>query len=508
MKGSHDRERISPPQSIDTISVPTSTDDSQSQLIEKLLLYESCSRTADADFQASCAHLWPLFVTLQTIGRKCSEERLSTDRNASMKRKSARTGFFGFGSSREKSSSRSIGTASSAASSPDTDDAQMLKGRLSYERIVHSYKILAGNQDEFGLNKASSTATRQSISNVELIKADRQLMYMLQQLSKLTNNERTASGTKSQKGQISFPEFVCCYRLVVCGMQTLQHLSGNIAYTSGDFRISEEELFRLKKRTADRIAAMISMFGPNVSGPCTYDAANMLLRTPAKSSSRRTSPSPSVTKGSGFPAKLFSSSIVDTSDDDMETAGELEEEIDYLRRLLAVKDKQLLRALNDHADNIESLSDETTKRDEAIRRYIRRKRRRRKRLRRMLIVFFVCAILVCYEVGILRVVVVNRIPRLHFDGFAHIFNSVSDSEVRAIKQQSLDKDYQIQILEKQIAALEAESKKTKASLERSRELEEAAIHRRERCDDNQQQPSYVKYFQKYLLGPFHATDEM
>ena len=202
MKGSHDRERISPPQSIDTISVPKSTDDSQSQLIEKLLLYESCSRTADADFQASCAHLWPLFVTLQTIGRKCSEERLSTDRNASMKRKSARTGFFGFGSSREKSSSRSIGTASSAASSADTDDAQMLKGRLSYERIVYSYKILAGNQDEFGLNKASSTATRQSISNVELIKADRQLMYMLQQLSKLTNNERTASGTKSQKGVV------------------------------------------------------------------------------------------------------------------------------------------------------------------------------------------------------------------------------------------------------------------------------------------------------------------
>ena len=103
---------------------------------------------------------------------------------------------------------------------------------------------------------------------------------------------------------------------------------------------------------------------------------------------------------------------------------------------------------------------------------------------------------------------VNRIPRLHFNGFAHIFDSVSDSEVRAIKQQSLDKDYQIQILEKQIAALEAESKKTKASLERSRELEEAAIHRRERCDDNKQRPSYVKYFQKYLLGPFRATDEM
>ena len=427
-----------------------------------------------------------------------------------MKRKSARTGFFGFGStcSREKSSSRSIGTASSAASSADTDDAQVLQGQLSYERIVYSYKILAGNQDEFGLNKASSTATRQSISNVELIKADRQLMYMLQRLSKQTNNERIASETKSKKGQISFPEFVWSYRLVVCGMQTLQHLSSNIAYTSGDFRISEEELFRLKKRTADRIAAMISMFGPTVSGP--YDAAsNMLLRTPTRSSSRRSSPSPSVRKGSAvFPAKLFSSSIVDTSDDDMESAGELEEEIDYLRRLLAVKDKQLLRALNDHADNIESLSHETTKRDEAIRRYIRRKRRRRKRLKRMLIVLFICAVLVCYEVGVIRLVVVDRIPRLHFDGFAHIFDSVSDSEVRAIKQPSLDEDYQIQILEKQIATLEAESKKTKASLERSRELEEAAILRRERCDDNQQQPSYVKYFQKYLLGPFHATDEM
>lgn len=525
MKESHDRKRISSPQSIDTSPTPKSDDDSKSLIIEKLLLYESCSRTADADFQASCAHLWPLFVTLQAIGRKCDEERLSPDRNVGKKRKSARTGFFGFGSSREKSSSRSIGTASSAASSADTDEAQMLKGQLSYKCIVYSYKILAGNQDEFVLNKASTTATRQTLSNVELIKADRQLMYMLQQLSKLTNNEnneRTASKTtsKSQKGQISFPEFVCCYRLVVCGMQTLQHLSGNTAYASGDFRISEEDLFRLKKRTADRIAGMISMFGPTDSGP--YDAAsNMLLRTPTRSSSRRTSPSPSITKGSRgsgiFPAKLFASSIVDTSDDDMETAGELEEEIDYLRRLLAVKDKQLLRALNDHTDNIESLSHETTKRDEAIRRYIRRKRRRRKRLRRTLIVFFICAVLVCYEVGVIRVVVVNRIPRpsLHFDEFAHIFDSVSDSEVRAIKHQSLEKEYQIQSLEKQIAALEVEFKTAKASLELSRELAldscraEISNARRESSDEyNQRQPSYIKYFQKYLLGPFHATDEM
>ena len=518
MKGSHDRERISPPQSIDTISVPTSTDDSQSQLIEKLLLYESCSRTADADFQASCAHLWPLFVTLQTIGRKCDEERLSAGRNASMKRKSARTGFFGFGSSREKSSSRSIGTASSAASSADTDDAP-IKGRLSYKSIVYSYKILADTQEEFGPDKASTTATRQTLSNVELIKVDRQLMYMLQQLSsKFTNYEKSAPGSKSKKETISFPEFVCCYRLVVCGMQTLQHLSGNIASASGDFRISEEDIFRLKKRTADRIAGMISMFGPIEYQ--SHDAgSNILLRTPTRSS-----PSTSDTKNSIFPAKLFASSIVDTSDDEMETAGELEEEIEYLRRLLAVKDKQLLRALNDHVDNIESLSHETTKRDEAIRRYIRRKRRRRKRLRRMLAVFFICVMLVCYEAKVIRVVVVNRIPRLslHFHEFAHVFGSVSDSEVRAIKHQSLEKEYQIQILERQIAALEAESKKTKESLKISRELaldscraemrkarEEAAILRRERTNEhNQQQPSYMKYFQKYLLGPFYPTDEI
>ena len=488
MKESHDREKISqisPPQSIDTFPAPKSADDSQSLLIEKLLLYESCSRTADADFQATCAHLWPLFVTLQSIGRNYDEERLPADRSVGSKRKSARTGFFGFGGSREKSSSRSIGTASSAASSSaDTDEAQMLKGQVSYECIAHSYKVLDGNQDEFGFSKASTTATRQSISNVELIKADRQLMYMLQQLSKLTNNERSASGSKSKREKMSFPEFVCCYRLVVCGMQTLQHLTNNIANTS-DLRISEEDIFRLKKRTADRIAGMISMFGPTESRP--YDAAsNMLLRTPMRPSSRRSSPSPSVTKGM-FPSILFSTSIVDTSDDEMETAGELEEEIDYLRRLLAVKDKQLLRVLNDHADNIESLSHETTKRDEAIRRYIRRRRRRRKRLRRMLIVFFICVVLVCYEIGVIRVVVVNRIPRpsLHIEEFSHIFDSLSDSELRSIKQESLEKEYKIQILEKQIATLEAESEKTKIL---------------------QQQPNYMKYFQKYLLGPFHARD--
>lgn len=518
MKESHEGERISPPQSIDTFPSPKS--ESESLLIEKLLLYESCSRTADADFHASCGHLWPLFVTLQTIGQKCGEVVPSTDRIVGKKRKAPRTKgiFFGFGNSRGASSSRSIGTASSAASSADTDDAS-INGRLSYKSIVYSYKILAGTQEEFGPDKASTTATRQTLSNVELIKADRQLMYMLQQLSsKFTNYEKSAPGSKSKKETISFPEFVCCYRLVVCGMQTLQHLSGNIASASGDFRISEEDISRLKKRTADRIAGMISMFGPIEYQ--SHDAgSNILLRTPTRSS-----PSNSDTKNSIFPAKLFASSIVDTSDDEMETAGELEEEIEYLRRLLAVKDKQLLRALNDHVDNIESLSHETTKRDEAIRRYIRRKRRRRKRLRRMLAVFFICVMLVCYEAKVIRVVVVNRIPRLslHFHEFAHVFGSVSDSEVRAIKHQSLEKEYQIQILERQIAALEAESKKNKESLKISRELaldscraemrkarEEAAILRRERTNEhNQQQPSYMKYFQKYLLGPFYPTDEI
>ena len=497
---------------------PTSAGDSQS-LVDKLLHYEACSRQSDADFHATCAHLWPMFATLQSIGQKHDKERVSTDRIVGKKRKSSRTrGFFGLGSSRGASSSRSIGSVSSAASSADVGEPQN-KGQISYECIASAYKIFAGGHDECSSYKAGVA------SNVELIKADRQLMYMLQQLSsKLINNERTNAGTKTKTDMMTFPEFVQCYRFVVCGMQTMQHLCGNTPTAIGDFRISEEDVFRLKKRTADRIAGMISMFGPNA-----YNAGgNMLLRTPTRAPSRKTSPSPSVTKSSGgsgiFPAKLFASSIVDTSDDDMETAGELEEEIDYLRRLLAVKDKQLLRALNDHADNVESLGHEASQRDEAIRRYIRRKRRRRKRLRRMLVVSLICAVLVCYEIGVIKVDVANRIPRpsLHLDAFAHVFGSVSNSEVRALKQSNWRKEYQIQNLEKKIDALEAESKKTKASLELSRELaldscraemskvrEEAAILRLGRSDKyNRQHQSYMKFLRKYLLGPFHPTDEV
>ena len=202
---------------------------------------------------------------------------------------------------------------------------------------------------------------------------------------------------------------------------------------------------------------------------------------------------------------------MDTSDDDMETAGELEEEIEYLRRLLAVKDKQLVKQLNDHAENVENISYEGRQRDAEILRYIRRKRRRRKKLRRMVVVFLVCVIVLCYDVGIIRVVFVNKVPRpsIHLSEFVQFFTPLSDTEISEMKQSSLEKSYRIQKLEKQQSALQAELKDVKRSLQlanedlkqSTKEIVKLRIEIKEECEALPQ--SYSQYFQELLLGPFH-----
>jgi len=498
MKESPGRGRVTPPQSIGTSAAKSEDEDKSQLLMKKLLFYECASRTQDADFQANCAHLWPLFVTLQHIGnvdREYDEGEQNTGRKVAKNRNRSKGSFFGFGSSRG-------GTSASSADEVKTG------GHLSYENIAHAYKSITSDQERTKPDRASITD-----HNMKLIKADRQLIYILEQLSKSKSNTKQPDRTNTM-GVITFPEFVQCYRLVVGGFQTMEHISsGNVPDPHGEgtsgSSFSDEDLFQAKKRTANRVAAIVKTFGPMEFG--SFGATNNTLsRTPTRPSSKKSSPSPSITIGSGgsgiFPAKLFGSSIADTSDDEMETAVELEEEVDYLRRLLAVKDKQLVRTLNDHADNVESLGHEASKRDDSIRRYIRKKRRRRKWRRQVATMLLVLIVLVCYEIGIITVVVVNGIPyvSLHFDLFSNISGTMSDREFRSMKQSSLEKTYQIQTLERQNAALKAE---LKTAIEQSEEYKQ---RRQQQQQQQQQQQSYSEYFQYIVnnyLGPFMPETE-
>ena len=92
-------------------------------------------------------------------------------------------------------------------------------------------------------------------------------------------------------------------------------------------------------------------------------------------------------------------------------------------------------------------------------------------MRRMAAVFLVCVIVLCYDVGIIRVVIVNKFPRpsIHFSEFVQIFTPLSDTEISEMKQSSLEKSYRIEKLEKQQSALQAELKDAKRSLQLANE---------------------------------------
>ena len=509
MKSSPGRGGTSSPHFIDAAPPQCSgdRDDSSLLIIEKLLTYETATRTQDAEFQATCAHLRPLYVTIINIGQSVKGDQyvINTTRRGSEQRKQQRkSGLFPFSGSK---STRSVASASPSEASNVYGDES--KRHLGYDDIACAYKYLSdGHQDAASLDKEA--AGMQTTSNIDLIKSDRQLMHILQQLSKFKSNTKTGTGTTNAKDEMTFPEFVQCYLIVVGGMQTIQHISGNGVSSA----IAEGDLFRVRKRTTDRISVLVNSFGPD-EHRAFVDNTAILTRTPRRLSSKKSSPSPSISKsigGSGIiPARLFGSSIMDTSDDDMETAGELEEEIEYLRRLLAVKDKQLVKQLNDHAENVENISHEGRQRDAEILRYIRRKRRRRKRMRRMVVVFLVCVIVLCYDVGIIRVVFVNKVPRpsIHLSEFVQFFTPLSDNEINQMKQSSLEKSYRIQKLEKQQSALQAELKDVKRSLQlanedlkqSTKEIVRLRIEIKEECEALPQ--SYSEYFQELLLGPFN-----
>ena len=132
-------------------------------------------------------------------------------------------------------------------------------------------------------------------------------------------------------------------------------------------------------------------------------------------------------------------------------------------------------------------------------------------MRRMAAVFLACVIMLCYDVGIIRVVFVNRVPRpsVHLSEFVQIFQPLSGNEISQIKQSSLEKSYRIQKLEKQQSALQAELKDVKRSLQLAnedlkqsmKEIVKLRIERKEECEALPQ--SYSEYFQELLLGPFN-----
>ena len=339
-----------------------------------------------------------------------------------------------------------------------------------------------------------------------------------------------ASGTSSQRKEttaaqapgISFAEFVQCYQAAVAGMQCIQQITG-------------EDTFDIRRRAVDRTAGNVRSFGPDGG-----ESSGKRLQQGGKSPRRFSSNS---YQDRTTNTSMLSNTIFGGDD----ATGELEEEIDYLRKLLAVKDKQLVRVLTDHAHNVESISYETDKKAEEIRLYIRRRRRRRRLLRRALLMLLLFLLVFGYHIGVIRIAQSNSYPRvsLYFNELVERYWLAERDELESLKQDALREKYRISELETQERHLRDDLKAVKVKLdvttqdlkvaqenlrrssssakqassvaldscrtEMRKAREEAAslrLGRKEECEKNEhellQEDATTGWFRNLLLGPFQG----
>jgi hypothetical protein len=300
---------------------------------------------------------------------------------------------------------------------------------------------LAGIKSVYRLLSATDEAARASQdARQRLMRSDRQLIYILELLSEVSSN--SGAGTSETTATITFAEFVQCYETAVGGMQCIQQITG-------------EDAFEIRRRAVDRTTSNIRSFGPDggeSNGTRQQQAAKSLRRLSSSSHQGLT------TNTGTLSARIFG------GDD---ATGELEEEIDYLRKLLAVKDKQLVRVLTDHAHNVESISYDTDKKAEEIGLYIRKRRRRRRQLRKALMILLMLLLVFCYHIGVIRIVQSNLLPRvsIHLNELAEYIGLAERDELESLKQDALRQKYRMSALEAQEKQLRTELKVTKVKLD-------------------------------------------
>mmetsp|Transcript_4791 Transcript_4791/g.10175 ORF Transcript_4791/g.10175 Transcript_4791/m.10175 type:complete len:498 (+) Transcript_4791:172-1665(+) len=418
MKGSPDRGggpwvRTSPPAQ----SSPEQQQDARSSNIisqteraslEALLRYETMVRAQDAEYQATSLHLRPLFDAIKELARREENSKKGG-------RKGGGGGIFGFG-----------------RSFPSKKRASVVSEEcLEFEDIKSVYRLLSSTDEAA---KGSRDVSQQ------LLRSDRQLIYILELLSDV--NSDSGAGKSEIAATITFAEFVQCYEMAVGGMQCIQQTIG-------------EDAFEIRRRVVDRTTSNIRSFGPG------GDESNGSLQQQSAKSLRRLSSSSQ--QGLTTNAGTLSSRIFGGDD----ATGELEEEIDYLRKLLAVKDKQLVRILTDHRHNVESISYETDKKAEEIGLYIRRRRRRRRQLRKALMIVTMLLLVFCYHIGVIRIVESNLLPRvsIHLNELVEYIGLGERDELESLKQDALRQKYRISALEAQENQLRTELKVTKVKLD-------------------------------------------
>uniref|UniRef100_A0A7S4NIE4 Uncharacterized protein n=1 Tax=Odontella aurita TaxID=265563 RepID=A0A7S4NIE4_9STRA len=265
-----------------------------------LLRYEAMVRQQDAEDMATSAHLGPIWGRLAEMGAAKGGE-IGEDGN---------------------------GTAA-AASAVDS-----VLSRDDMRRALLWLEAQTAEVDREGSTEAMTT--------------DLQLMFLLRTLA--CDQRKTVQEDGRANAVLTFPEFSFAYKLVVGGMQCLQMLP---PASEGEPEASE-----LRGRVTDRTTSMLQSFykGRTFQGEAVEDeSAHSTQKIKAKklaaavrASTKQLNCAPESDDVTAATAKGN-----DTVSDGTTFSGGGSDE---MRRLLTVKDRQLVRILDDHFDEMDNVA--------------------------------------------------------------------------------------------------------------------------------------------------------
>ena len=367
--------------------------------LASLLRYEVMVRAQDADHAATAAHLRPAFDALRELGGEEEEEEeeagtARAGRGGAGRR--ARGGLMGFGGGGGGGGGR---RRRAGAGAGDGRDA------LSAAALVGAHRRLR-----------SGTGTE-----MDILRSDRQLMYVLEELADACSSSgpwgggsngwggspgggvppavaatgADGGGTEAEaeaEGNLAFPDFLCAYRTAIAGMQCLQVPDGDAGGDGG------EDLER-RRRVIDRTALLVRSFGPRRTDggwgwgggggggwgwgvgtapappkpatPPSAFSARRLGRTSGRGLRRTTEGGPDGEEVEGSGGGGGRGGRGGGTDGGGDEGGPSEAR---LRHLLAVKDRQMARILSDQNQAADALGAEEGRR--RARRGHRRRQRR------------------------------------------------------------------------------------------------------------------------------------
>ena len=374
-----------------SVPVPASAEtEADRAKLASLLRYEVMVRAQDADHAATASHLRPAFDALRELGGEEEEEKeeagtAGAGRGGAGRRARGRLmGFGGGGGGRRR-------RAGGGAGAGDGRDA------LSAAALVGAHRRLR-----------SGTGTE-----MDILRSDRQLMYVLEELADACSSSGPWGGgnggwggspggvppaaaatgadgggteAEAEGNNLAFPDFLCAYRTAIAGMQCLQVPDGDAGGGGG------EDLER-RRRVIDRTALLVRSFGPRRTDgawgwgggggwggdvgtapappkpatPPSAFSARRLGRTSGRGLRRTTEGGPDGEEGEGS-GRGGRGGGTDGGGDE---GGPSEAR---LRHLLAVKDRQMARILSDQNQAADALGAEEGRR--RARRGHRRRQRR------------------------------------------------------------------------------------------------------------------------------------